>query len=53
MTPHASGWTEGMLEARAQLIAANIHRAAWGEPPVNLIPAGSVGRAMRRDQGGP
>jgi phosphoglycerate dehydrogenase-like enzyme len=39
MTPHVSGWTEGMLEARAQLIAENIHRAARGEPPVNLIPA--------------
>jgi len=39
MTPHVSGWTEGMLEARATLIAENIHRAARGEPPVNLIPS--------------
>lgn len=39
MTPHVSGWTEGMLEARAKLIAENIHRAAQGEPPVHLIPA--------------
>jgi phosphoglycerate dehydrogenase-like enzyme len=39
MTPHVSGWTEGMLEARARLIAENIRRAARGEPPVNLIPA--------------
>jgi phosphoglycerate dehydrogenase-like enzyme len=39
MTPHVSGWTEGMLEARAKLIAENIHRAARGEPPVHLIPA--------------
>jgi phosphoglycerate dehydrogenase-like enzyme len=39
MTPHVSGWTEGMLEARAKVIAENIHRAAQGEPPVNLIPA--------------
>jgi phosphoglycerate dehydrogenase-like enzyme len=38
MTPHVSGWTEGMLEARAKLIAENIHRTARGEPPVNLIP---------------
>jgi phosphoglycerate dehydrogenase-like enzyme len=38
MTPHVSGWTEGMLEARATLIAENIHRAARGEPPLNLIP---------------
>ena len=39
MTPHVSGWTEGMLEARARLIAENIHRVARGEPPVNLIPS--------------
>ena len=39
MTPHLSGWTEGMLEARATLIAGNIHRAARGEPPLNLIPS--------------
>lgn len=37
MTPHVSGWTEGMLEARATLIAGNIVRAARGEPPLNLI----------------
>ena len=37
MTPHVSGWTEGMLEARARLIADNIHRTARGEPPVNEI----------------
>jgi phosphoglycerate dehydrogenase-like enzyme len=39
MTPHVSGWTEGMLEERAKLIAENICRVARGEPPVNLIPA--------------
>jgi phosphoglycerate dehydrogenase-like enzyme len=38
MTPHVSGWTEGMREARAKLIAENIHRTARGERPVNLIP---------------
>jgi phosphoglycerate dehydrogenase-like enzyme len=38
MTPHVSGWTEGMLEARAKVIAENIHRTSRGEPPVNLIP---------------
>jgi phosphoglycerate dehydrogenase-like enzyme len=37
MTPHVSGWTEGMLEARAALIAENVARAARGEPPANLI----------------
>ena len=39
MTPHVSGWTEGMMEARAKLIAENIHRTARGELPVNLIPS--------------
>jgi phosphoglycerate dehydrogenase-like enzyme len=37
MTPHVSGWTEGMLEARARLIAENIERTARGEPPLNLV----------------
>jgi phosphoglycerate dehydrogenase-like enzyme len=39
MTPHVSGWIEGMLEARAKLIAENVRRAARGEPPLNLIPS--------------
>ena len=37
MTPHVSGWTEGMLEARVRLIADNVERVARGEPPLNLI----------------
>lgn len=37
MTPHVSGWTEGMLAARAEIIAGNIRRVTRGEPPVNLI----------------
>ncbi len=37
MTPHVSGWTEGMLTARAALIAGNIERTARGEPPLNAI----------------
>jgi phosphoglycerate dehydrogenase-like enzyme len=37
MTPHVSGWTEGMLQARAQLIAENIERIARGEHPLNQI----------------
>ena len=40
MTPHVSGWTDGMLEARARLIADNIDRTSRGEPPLNLIAAG-------------
>ncbi len=39
MTPHVSGWTEGMLEARVKVIAENIHRIARGEPPANLVPS--------------
>lgn len=37
MTPHVSGWTEGMLAARAKLIADNIELIARGEPPLNAI----------------
>ena len=37
MTPHVSGWTDGMLDARAKLIAENIRRVAVGETPLNLV----------------
>jgi phosphoglycerate dehydrogenase-like enzyme len=37
MTPHVSGWTDGMLDARAKLIAENIRRVAAHETPLNLI----------------
>lgn len=37
MTPHVSGWTDGMLDARAKLIAENIRRVTIGEAPLNLI----------------
>jgi phosphoglycerate dehydrogenase-like enzyme len=37
MTPHISGWTEGMLEARAGVIAENIARTARGERPLNAV----------------
>jgi len=37
MTPHVSGWTDGMIEARAALIAENIRRVAQREPLLNLI----------------
>jgi phosphoglycerate dehydrogenase-like enzyme len=37
MTPHVSGWTQGMIEARATLIADNIERIARGAPPLNAI----------------
>ena len=37
MTPHVSGWTEGMLQARAKVIADNIERIARGAPPLNAV----------------
>jgi phosphoglycerate dehydrogenase-like enzyme len=37
MTPHVAGWTDGMLAARAKLIAENIGRIARGEPPLNRV----------------
>ena len=37
LTPHVSGWTDGMLEARAKLIAENIRRVAHDETPLNLV----------------
>jgi phosphoglycerate dehydrogenase-like enzyme len=37
MTPHVSGWTDGMLRARADVVAGNIARVLRGETPVNLI----------------
>ena len=43
MTPHVSGWTEGMLDARASLIAENIERTARGELPLNPIDPVSPG----------
>ena len=38
MTPHVAGWTDGMLDARAGLIAENIRRIEHGEPVLNLVP---------------
>lgn len=37
MTPHASGWTDGLLARRARAIAANLDRFARGEPLLNLL----------------
>lgn len=37
MTPHVSGWTEGMLQARARIIADDIERLARGLAPRNTI----------------
>ena len=38
MTPHVSGWTEDMLQARAKVIADNIERIGRGLTPLNAIP---------------
>jgi phosphoglycerate dehydrogenase-like enzyme len=38
MTPHVSGWTDGMLQTRAKLIAENVRRVMAGESPMNRIP---------------
>jgi phosphoglycerate dehydrogenase-like enzyme len=40
MTPHVSGWTDGMLEARSTLVANNIARTLRGELPLNMIETG-------------
>jgi phosphoglycerate dehydrogenase-like enzyme len=37
MTPHASGWTEGLRPRRCRLIAENLDRLAKGEPLVNVV----------------
>jgi phosphoglycerate dehydrogenase-like enzyme len=37
MTPHVSGWTDGMLDARAKLVAENIRRVAARETPLSLV----------------
>src|SRR5262249_4768605 len=48
MTPHVSGWTDGMLEARATRIAENIRRTACGEQPENMVPSASIGETPGR-----
>ena len=37
MTPHGSGWTEGLLPRRCLFIAQNLDRLARGEPLVNVV----------------
>jgi phosphoglycerate dehydrogenase-like enzyme len=43
MSPHASGWSEGLLDRRWTLIAENLTRLERGEPLLNLL----------REPGGP
>ena len=44
MTPHASGWTEGLRPRRSKMIAANLDRLARGEPLVNVVRQPAAGR---------
>jgi phosphoglycerate dehydrogenase-like enzyme len=37
MTPHGSGWTEGLLPRRCRLIAQNLDHLARGEALVNVV----------------
>ena len=37
MTPHGSGWTEGLLPRRCRLIAHNLDCVARGEPLQNVV----------------
>jgi phosphoglycerate dehydrogenase-like enzyme len=39
LTPHASGWTDGLMPRRNRIIATNLDRLARGEPLVNLVRA--------------
>jgi phosphoglycerate dehydrogenase-like enzyme len=42
MTPHGSGWTEGLLPRRCRLIAQNLDRLARGEVLVNVVRQAAV-----------
>ena len=44
MTPHGSGWTEGLLPRRCRLIAQNLDHLARGEPLVNVVRQPAVAR---------
>ena len=37
MTPHCSGWTEGMVARRWAEVAGNINRFVRGEPLENVV----------------
>ncbi len=39
LTPHASGWTDGLTARRNRIIADNLNRLARGEPLINLVRA--------------
>jgi len=37
MSPHMSGWTDGLVRRRQETIADNVRRLASGEPLVNVV----------------
>ena len=37
MTPHCSGWTEGLMERRLAVIADNVERLQGGGPLINQV----------------
>ncbi|MFN0315122.1 MAG: NAD(P)-dependent oxidoreductase, partial [Burkholderiales bacterium] len=39
LTPHASGWTDGLMPRRSRVVAENLNRLARGEPLINLVRA--------------
>ena len=51
MTPHASGWTDGLLPRRNRAIADNLNRLARGEPLVNVVRAPTASVRSARDLG--
>ena len=42
MTPHASGWTAGLLPRRNRVVAENLDRLARGEPLRNVVRNGTL-----------
>ena len=44
MTPHASGWTEGLRPRRSKMIAGNLDRLARGEPLINVVKQPGAGQ---------
>ena len=44
MTPHSSGWTEGLFHRRGGQIAQNLDSLTNGTPLINVVRAGRVGQ---------
>lgn len=37
MSPHMSGWTDGLIRRRQETVAENVRRLAAGEPFINIV----------------